>query len=81
MNVTLPARTPVDLYAATGFTIGAQLTSINLTSGDVRLSVLESELTSDHVVIGPYMSATNDDGDAGAWAMSVSGGSINVKEV
>ena len=38
MNVTLPQRIAVDLYIATGITVGAQLKVTNLTTGAVRLS-------------------------------------------
>lgn len=81
MNVTLPARTPVNLYTATGITVGAQLKVSVIGAGDVRLSESEAGLTSNHVTVKTYTSATNDAGDAGAWALSMSGSGVNVKEV
>lgn len=81
MNVTLPASTPVDLYAATGITVGAQLKVSNITTGDVRLSTSEVGITDDHIPLGPYEQAVNDVGDSGAWAMSNVIGGVNVKEV
>lgn len=81
MNVTLPSRTPVDLYATTGITVGAQLkVSVN-GAGDVRLSDSEAGLVTDHIVLKCYDCAQNDAGDTGAWALSVSGSGLNVKEV
>lgn len=81
MNVTLPPRTPVDLYAATGITVGAQLKINVIGPGDVRLSESEAGLVTDHIVLKTYECATNETGDTGAWSSSVSGSAINVKEV
>ncbi len=79
-NVKLPANTAVNLYAATGINVGTQLIAINQTSGDVRLSTSEAGLNTDHVPLNVYGSLRNETGDAGAWAISTSGGSINVRE-
>lgn len=81
MNVTLPRNTPVDLYAETGITVGTQLKVSVIGAGDVRLSDNEAGLTSDHITMKTYECATNDAGDAGAWALSMSGSGVNVKEV
>lgn len=81
MNVKLPARTPVDLYSATGITVGSQLKINVIGAGDVRLSGSETGLVTDHIVLKTYDSATNDTGDTGAWSSSVSGSAVNVKEV
>ncbi len=80
MNVKLPGRTPVDLYAATGITVGTRLIAVNQTTGDVRLSTSEAGLQSDHIPLKPYATLTNDAGDTGAWAMTTIVGSINVRE-
>lgn len=80
-NVDLPARTAVNLYAATGFTVGVQLKVTNLTTRDVRLSTTSPGLVNDHVPIGPYTQAKNDVGDPGAFALCVGGGGVNVEEV
>ena len=83
-NVKLPARTWVDLYAATGITVGVQIKTINITPNDVRLADTATEPTpnDDHIPLlfgrGVF---ENDIGDAGAWAMCVAGGAIDVKEV
>ena len=82
MNVTLPPRTPVDLYAATGITVGAQLRVSNIATTDVRLSTTEDGLVDDHVPITVYEQAVNNAGDVGAWASAAQlGGAVNVVEV
>lgn len=81
MNVTLLPRTPVDLYTATGITVGTQLKVSVIGDGDVRLSDSEAGLITDHIVLKCYECAENDSGDAGAWASSVSGSGVNVKEL
>lgn len=81
MNVDLPKNTPVDLYAATGITVGLQLRVSNLTTGDVRLSISEAGLLTDHIPITMYEQAINNIGDAGAWASSTEVGGVNVVEV
>jgi hypothetical protein len=80
MNVNLPPNTPVDLYAATGITVGARLKVNNLSTGDVRLSISEAGLLNNHIPLGPYECATNETGDTGAWALTVGGGGLNVRE-
>lgn len=80
MNVKLPKRTAVDLYAATGITVGNKIKVSNLTTGDARLSESEAGLVNDHVPLGPYAQALNDLGDPGAWALSTGGGGVNVVE-
>ena len=83
-NVKLPPRTWVDLYAATGITVGVQIKTINVNPNDVRLAytALEPVVSDDHVPLlfgrGVYQ---NEIGDLGAWAMCVAGGAIDVKEV
>jgi len=83
-NVILPARTWVDLYAATGFTVGVQLNTVNLTPNDVRLVATENEpVASDSHIPLLFGRGTgqNDIGDPGAWALCVAGGAIDVAEV
>lgn len=38
-DVVLPAKTPVNLYAATGITVGTKVSVQNVASGDVRVHV------------------------------------------
>ena len=80
-NEALPRRVAVDLYAATGITVGNQIRVTNLTTGDVRLSTSEAGLVNDHVPLKPYAQALNEVGDTGAWALSTGGGGVNVKEI
>lgn len=83
-NVTLPAGTWVDLYTATGITVGLQLTVQNITSRDVRLSAtaIEPVVTDDHIPLTyGHGLAVNEAGDAGAWALALAGGAVDVKEV
>ncbi len=80
-NVKLAKGVAVDLYLATGITVGNQIKVSNQTTGDVRLSTSEAGLLNDHIPIGPYTQALNDAGDPGAWAMSTGGGGVNVQEV
>ncbi len=81
MNVPLPARTPVNLYTATGIDVGTQLRVTNLTTSDVRLAETEEGLTNNHIPLNAYSQATNNASDVGAWAMCTSGGGLNVREV
>ena len=83
MNVTLPARTWVDLYDATGIAVGTQIDVVNLTPNDVRLASTAAEPTidDDHIpLIFRSAKGRNDVGDPGAWAMCVGGGGISVQE-
>lgn len=81
-NVKLPARTWVDLYAATGITVGVQINTINLTSNDIRLAETATEPTglTDHIpLLFGRGTAQNDVADAGAWAFCMSGGGVDVE--
>lgn len=83
-TVTLPPKTFVDLYAATGITVGTQLAAINLTPDDVRLFDTQNEPTStDNYTPCLYRggAALNSATDLGAWAWSLVGGALEVKEV
>ena len=81
-NVILPAGIWVDLYAATGLTVGDQIDILNITPNDVRLvsSATEPSGTDDHVPV-PYRSGIgrNTLGDPGAWALCVGGGAVDVR--
>ena len=79
MNVTLPARTAIDLYAETGFNLGADLLLTNLTTTDVRLSTTEQGVVDNFIRVKPYdRKLYRAGGDA--WIMSSSGGAVNVIE-
>jgi hypothetical protein len=47
-NVTLPPKTAVDLYAATGISVGTTITASNLGVGDRRISASEAGLQNDY---------------------------------
>ena len=83
MNVNLPARTWVDLYDATGITVGVQISVLNITSRPVRLAstAIEPVATDDHIPLPFNDTKMNAAGDAGAWAFSVAGGAVDVVEV
>lgn len=82
-NVILPDRTWVDLYAATGITVGNLISVINITPDDVKLAFSELVPTTNDDIV-PLLfgrgSGHNDFGDPGAWALCNGGGAINVNE-
>lgn len=79
-NVVLPAGVWVDLYAATGLTVGAKISVQNITPSDVRLCAKATTPSgSDGVNIIPFSrTAVNQTGDLGAWAMCVSNSAVSV---
>lgn len=81
MNVNLPPNTPVDLYVATGVSVGTQIKVTVTGGGDVRLAMSQAGLTNDYITLKTYMSADNSATDTGAWALSTSGAGVNVREV
>ena len=83
-NVIIPAKTPVDLYAATGIAVGTQISVQNITSGDVRVysgATSPNISTAGSSLLRPGITARNDASDAGAWAWSVLPSAVNVKVV
>ena len=84
-NVKLPPMIWVDVYAATGITVGAVVEVGNLTRNDVRLVASDVTPTpaDDHAILvgGRGITAINETGDPGAWALCSGGGTINVREV
>lgn len=79
-NVTLPAGTAVELYAATGITPGTQLVVSGITDAIVRLAVTQAGTLDDYVVVSGYEQATNKATDNEAWALSFTGAGINIRE-
>ena len=81
-NTPLPANTWVDLYAATGITVGTKLLLQNLGNSSIRLASSATTPSGDgfkRVYSGS--SAYNATGDSGAWAYSpVVDGVANVGE-
>ncbi|AUR97654.1 hypothetical protein NVP1243O_31 [Vibrio phage 1.243.O._10N.261.54.B5] len=80
-NVTLPPTVAVDLYDETGITPGTQIQVYNNDNTTVKLSTSEAGLSDDYINMDAKSAWLNDSGDSGAWAVSFSGGLINVKEV
>lgn len=80
-DVTIPANTAVNLYTASGIDAGAQLRVTHLGGNDIRLSVTEAELFTNHINVGQRQSALNTAGDLTAFAWSNVAGALNVREV
>ena len=85
-KVLLPARTWVNLYVATGITVGNQLRIIKMTSDDpllaTTLAAPDIAGGDDYVNLNHELHVSlNEVGDPGAWGMSVAGGAIDVTEV
>lgn len=83
-NVTLPANTWVDLYAATGVTVGTAIGVSNIGVADVYLTVTAAQPPIDYDAFDVLQRKNgvrlrNSDGDAGAWAFSPNcGGKLQV---
>ena len=79
-NVTLPEGVWVNLYAATGIAVGTKIIVQNLTPSYVRLcSKATAPTSADGFNAIPFArNAVNQASDAGAWAMSTSGGNLSV---
>jgi len=71
-SVEIPANGFVDLYAATGITVGVQLTVQNISNQEALLYEDDAQPseTDGHNVIGPGEDRLNGVGDIGAWAFS-----------
>lgn len=80
--ITIPARTWVNLYAATGITVGVQIIIQNTGGRDAKLSESAAEPTSTTGFnsIPPYRYLTNTASSVGAWAFSTSGTLLQVEE-
>lgn len=78
--VVLKAGGWVDLYAATGLTVGAKISVQNVTPSDIRLcSKATAPTSADGVNIIPFArTAVNQTGDLGAWAMCTSDSAVSV---
>lgn len=86
MNIVLQKGVALDLYAATGITVGTQIRVQNQSEQIVTLADssagLARDATGDCVTITPFKSATNKASAAGAWAKADAGAClINVVEV
>lgn len=82
-NVKIEKKTWVNLYAATGISVGTQITVQNLGgpgTGMLHLNEgVAAPIVDAHVALQPYEEATNGAAASGAWAWMPSGGKINVR--
>jgi hypothetical protein len=76
LSVALVTGEWTDLYESTGIPVGSKLGVHNISSSDIRLTsvLLQPQTDSDmYQIIQPNnLPMTNDTGDQGAWAMSLS---------
>lgn len=81
-NTPLIANVWIDIYAATGITVGTKIIIQNLGTASVRLAASALEPSGDGFKrAASGQQATNDAGDLGAWVYSpVVDGEINVSE-
>ena len=83
-NIPLPADTWVDLYAASGITVGLPMVSQNLGGTTIRLTAKATSplITDGYNELAPGNDVfSNENADSGAWAFSpVIDSLINVKE-
>lgn len=87
-NIKIPANTWVNLYAASGLTVGAKITVKNLSTITVKLKTkatspsavdAESSAAGSYVPLLSFLSSSNETGDSGAWAYCQADGLVNVK--
>jgi len=81
-SVPIPPNTWVDLYDATGITIGVQLVIQNVGSIEVKLTESVAEPVSDDVGVNrlPVREyVTNTTGNVGAWAFANTGSTLHVE--
>lgn len=80
-NTPLPADVWVDIYAATGITVGTQILVQNIGVCDVYLASQAAQPTDEtrRQVLLRAQFALNDFNDAGAWAICTAGGALNVR--
>ncbi len=82
-NVTLPSDTWVNLYTATGLSVGKKLLLQNLGSSNIRLTTKETAPAAGDGFkrVESGQQATNESGSTGEWVLSpIIGGEINVSE-
>lgn len=80
-NIPIPSNVWVDLYAASGFTVGEPMVVHNIGVCDIFLASQADapldDLNHQVLVRGDFL--INDPGDAGAWAKCIAGGLVNVR--
>ena len=79
-NIQIPPKQWVDLYALSGVQVGTRIKVQNLSSSSVYLNSNETQPSdiSAYNKLGRSKIMINDSGDAGAWAYSRNGATVNV---
>jgi len=82
-NIILPAGVWVDLYDESGITVGTRIQVQNITTDDVILCTKATVPTGSegHQLLRPGVFLTNEIGDSGAWAYSITPSGVNVRIV
>lgn len=80
-NIVIPEQVWIDVYAASGITLGKQILVQNIGVCDIYLASQATQPTDydAHQIIQRSQFAINDFGDTGAWAYCRGGGLINVR--
>ena len=86
-DINIPANAWVDLYAASGIVVGTKVNIHNKGASRVTVAVNATEPLTTHTGVflapvgvgAPSIPLQNEDGDAGLWAYSFGGGSVNVE--
>lgn len=81
-SVPIPPNTWVDLYDATGITLGVQIIVQNIGTSEVKLTESVAEPVSDDVGGNPLQTReffTNDPRNVGAWAFANTGSLLQVE--
>lgn len=83
-NILVPEKQWTDIYSESGIVVGTKIQIQNIGSTDLYLysgaSAPGSVPGGGYIILRPFMTASNDTGDAGAWISSLDAGKINVKE-
>jgi len=81
-QVVLPSKIWVDLYAATGITLGTQLIIQNTGGNEARLveSLAQPELTSGFNLVSENNFMTSASAPVGVWAYAHAGTTLHIEE-
>lgn len=73
MIIQLAPGVPVNLYTATGVTVGTRLHLQNITGNRIRISTSETGLADNYNVVDNTTPWVNETTDTGAWAICALG--------
>lgn len=73
MIIQLEPGVPVNLYTATGISVGTRLHLQNITVNRIRISTSEAGLADNYDVVDNTMPWVNETTDAGAWVICAIG--------